>query len=150
MRIGVLRFDVVHVVGHDHRHIVLRGELEELPVNLRQLGYVVFLELDIPPLRPKDIAVPVQPLHGFLDLTGLDERGQLSRQAAGGADQPFAVRGQVVGVDARLIVVAVKLRIRADLEQVVIAGHVLGQQQQVVAALVLVGRHAPSWTGRTG
>ena len=66
-------------------------------------------------------------------LAVLEQRGQLGGQAAGGADQSLAVRSQVVGVDARPVVVAVDLGGGADLEQVAVAGHVLGQQQQVVA-----------------
>jgi len=46
------------------------------------------------------------------------------------------VAGQIVGVDARLVVVAVELRVGAELEQVAVAGEILGQQQQVVAFLV--------------
>ena len=50
--------------------------------------------------------------------------------------KPFGVLGQEVMVDARLVVVAAQLGVRGNLEQVAIARHVAGQQQQVVVLFV--------------
>ncbi len=57
---------------------------------------------------------------------------------------------QVIRIDARAIVVASKLGIRADLKQVAVARHVLGQQQQMVTPsidLTLVAGHRTSPLG---
>ena len=80
----------------------------------------------------------------------IEQAGQLSRQTAGGANQPFGVGSQIVGVDARLVVIAVELRVGAYLEQVAVAGLVLSQQQQVVATLVVHRVAACHWPAPAG
>jgi len=50
------------------------------------------------------------------------------------------MRGQSLFVDARPVVKAFELGQAGELEQVLVARHVLGQQQQVVGLLVLAGQ----------
>ena len=98
---------------------------------------------------------PVQRQPFLLLATPLrvEQSRHLSRQAACRADQPLGVGCQIVGVDARLVVIAVQLGVGADLEQIAIPGLVLRQQQQVVAFLVVYGvaaGHRPSPAGQIG
>ena len=73
---------------------------------------------------------------GLVHVAGADGAGDVGGHAAGGADEAVAVGGQEVEVDARLVVVAVELGGGGDLEQVEVAGPVLGQQQQVGALAI--------------
>ena len=100
VRDRVLFAHVVDVVGHHHRHVDTAGEIKELLVDLGQLGDVVLLELYIPAIRAEQLAIPVQALQRLGLLPVLEQGGQFSRQAARGADQPFAVLRQIVGIES--------------------------------------------------
>ena len=54
------------------------------------------------------------------------------RQAARGRDQPLAVLAQKLEIDARLVVEALEVAARDQVDQVLVAGAVLRDQQQVV------------------
>ena len=145
VRAAVLLAHIVHVVGDDQLQPELLGPGHQRLVDRDQFGDDVLLQLDKEVLVAKDVDVPAQALVGFLLFALVEQLRHLGAQAAGGADQPFGVRGQKVVVDARLVVVAVQLGVRGDLEQVAIAGHVLGQQQQVVVLLVELRRRGRPW-----
>src|SRR5690606_17680257 len=83
----------------------------------------------------------------------VEQPGNLGGHAAGGANQSVGVGGQIVGIDAGFVVVAVELGVTANFEQIFIAGHILGQQQQVMAVFILVGvfiGHAATEGGQIG
>ncbi len=114
VRGGVLFTHVVHVVRDHDRHVVLLREGPELLIDLGQLRDAVFLELDVPPVGAEHIAVPHQPLNREVLFAVLQQARQLGGQAAGGADQPLAVRGEILRIDARPVVIPLELRIGAN------------------------------------
>ena len=59
-------------------------------------------------------------------------RGDLAVEAGRQADQALRVPGEVLAVDARLVVVAVEVGVGDEAAQVPVAGPVLGQQDEVV------------------
>ena len=63
--------------------------------------------------------------------------GDLALQARRQPDQSLGVLGQIALAHPRLVVKAVQRGLRADLRQVLVAGLVLGQHDQVVVAVAL-------------
>ncbi len=137
---GILRFDVMHVVGNHQSHFVPAGPVQQRLVDLAQGRDVVLLKLDEEAILAEDVYIPLQTFQSQLGLLfgtlGAEQGGHLGSQTAGGADQALAVRGEVIGVDARAVVIAAHLRRGADLQQVLVAGLVLSQQQQMMAVLI--------------
>ncbi len=127
------------VVGGDVAGLVMRPQLHQGAVDRLQVGHVVLLELEEEVVLAEQVVIPVQAPAGGLDLALADQARHFGRHAAGGADQPFGVFGQEILVDARIIIEAFQLGRRGDLEQVLVTGLVLGQQQQVGGAPVLLG-----------
>lgn len=131
MRVGVFLLDVMSVVRGDQRN----------PHALRQIDCALgTLALDIE-TAVLDLEVIVF-AEGLLepgdDLVGLslpfsqEMMRQLPRRAAGQADQPLAMLLQHLAADARLVVKAVQKADRRELDQVLEAGLVLGQQRQMM------------------
>ena len=113
------------------RELELAPQLEQRLVDVLQLGDVVLLQLDEEVVSPEDVVIPPQLTPGGVDIVLLDQARDLGRHAAGGGDQPLGMPGQESMVDAGIIVEALQLGSAGDLQQVVVAGLVLGQQQQV-------------------
>ena len=84
------------------------------------------------------VKIPVQTLLGVL-LTALRQGpGHLARHTPGGRDEPIAVSGKERLIDSGTVVEAFELSGGCDLQQVLISGRVLGQQQQMRRAAVLL------------
>ncbi len=132
MRLGLLAPDVVQVVRHDERKADLGGEPQKLLVEPALLGHPVVLELEEEVALAEDVAVRAGELPGELPVVDLERLGDLAVEARGQADEPLAVLGQVLAIDARLVVVAVDVRVGDEAAQVLVAGPVLGQQDEVV------------------
>ena len=147
VRLGLVAPHVVQVVRRDERQTDLRGEPEELLVEPPLLGQAVVLELEEEPVRAEDVAVLAGQLAGELPVLDFERARDLAVEAGRQADQAFAVPGEVLAVDARLVVVAVDVRVRDEPTQVQVAGPVLGEQDQVerlgVGLALLVGHRAP-------
>ena len=109
VRLGLVLADVVEVVGDDQRQPGLRGEPEELLVEPPLLGQSVVLELEEEPVLAEDVAVLAGDAAGELPVVDLERLGDLAAQARRQPDEPRAVLGEVVAVDARLVVVAVEV-----------------------------------------
>ena len=136
--------DVVR--GQETQLVARLHFLHEDLVDGRQLGDAVLLQLDEEAFRPEDVQVFAHKPVGLVHIAGRDRSRDVGRHAAGGADEALAVGSQEVEIDARPVVIAVKLRAASDLQQVQIAGLVLGQQKEMgalaVELRVAVG-HAP-------
>ena len=136
LQFGVLRVDVVHVVGGDELRRVALGQFQQPAVDRRQLGHLVRLQLEEEPLRAKDLEVPVHQALGMFGAAAGQGARDLAREAARGDDQAFAVCCQKVVIDARPVVEAFELGGAGDLQQVAVAGVVLGQEKLVEGATV--------------
>ena len=100
-------------------------------------GRLVQLQFEVVVVA-EDPLVPADRLLGLLQITGRDGARHLARQTGRAADQPLVVLLDLGAVGARTHVETVGPRLRDDLDEVVVSLEVLGQQDQVVAALVLL------------
>jgi hypothetical protein len=131
VRRAVLGHDIMHVVGGHQLRLVARRQVDQLTVDRVQLGDLVVLQLEEEMIAPEDLEVPIQQARRVRIAALHQGAGQFRRQAARGANQACGMRGKEIVVDAGLVVEALQLRGRGDLEQVAVAGVVLGQEQQV-------------------
>jgi hypothetical protein len=138
--------DVVEIVGHDERQAGLGREPQQLLVEPALLGHAVVLELEEEIARPEDVAVLAGDPPSQVPVVDLERLRDLPAQAGGQADQPLGVLREVLAIDARLVVVAVEVRVGDEPAQVLVAGPVLRQQDQVEGlrvGLALAVRHRP-------
>ncbi len=96
----------------------------------------MLLQLNEEVLAAKGLHIPAQALVGLPLLALIEQLGHLSTHTARGRNKPFGMGREEVVIDARLVIVAVELRVRGNLEQVAVAGEVLRQQQEVIILLV--------------
>ncbi len=140
LRLGVLLVDVVHVVGRDDRHAVLLRPALQHRVALPLLRDRVVLDLDVV-VVPEDVEVVLEHL-ARLVLVLLEDRLQhLALQAARRRDEPLRVLAQLLAVDPRLVVVALRVGERGQLDEVAVPRHVLREQHLVVPRAVRFVRH---------
>ena len=150
---AVFLADEVDVVGRDDLHVVLGGQLEDgfvhhllhhvdLCVGAGDFGLVA-LHLEVEVVAEK-VFVPFDGGFGFLEVAAVDGSRDLAGQTGGAADDAFVVFLQELAVDLGFLVEAVDEGVGAELHEVVVAGHVLGQQDEVVRAALLfvVGQEA--------
>ena len=147
VRLGLVLADVVEVVGHDQREPGLGRQAQQLLVEPVLVGHAVVLELEVEAVLPEDVAVLAGEVAGQLPVLDLERLGDLARQARRQPDQPLAVLGEVLAIDARLVVVAVDVGVGHEPAQVPVADEVLGEEDQVeglgVGLALLVG-HRPA------
>ena len=147
VRLRLVLADVVEVVGHDQREAGLRRQAEQLLVEPVLVGHAVVLELEVEAVLPEDVAVLAGEVAGQLPVLDLERLGDLAGQARRQPDQPLAVPGEVLAIDARLVVVAVDVGVGDEPAQVPVADEVLGEEDQVeglgVGLALLVG-HRPA------
>ncbi len=147
VRLGLVLADVVEVVGHDERQAGLRREAEQLLVEPPLVRHAVVLELQVEAVLAEDVAVLAGEVARQLPVLDLERLGDLARQARRQPDQALAVRGEMLAIDPRLVVVAVDVGVGDEPTQVPIADEVGRQQDQVeglgVGLALLVG-HRPA------
>ena len=144
----VLRLvDVVEVVGDDERKPGLGCETQELLVEPALLRDPVVLELEEEPVLAEDVPVLAGELPGQLPVVNLERLGDLAAEARRQAHEALAVLGEMLPVDARLVVVAVDVGVRDEPAQVLVAGHVRREEYEVeglAVGLALLVRHRPT------
>ena len=136
VRLVLLAMDVVEVVGHDQRQPDLGREPEQLLVEPVLLGHPVVLQLQEEPVLAEDVAVVAGDLAGEVPVLRLERLGDLAAEARAEAHEALAVAGEVLPVDARLVVEAVDVGVGDQPAQVAVADEVGGQQDQVVGLAV--------------
>ena len=132
--LALVLVDVMDVVGADHRDAELVAHLEELPVDLDELGDVV-VPLDFE-VEVRHVVEPPRRLPGVLEPTLLDQAGHLAVEAAGEHDQAVAMLLEQLPVDSRPVVEALELGLGGELQQVLVAGLVLGEQRDMERLLI--------------
>ena len=138
VRLGILGAQVVHVAGADHREAGVGGQGEQPGVDRAVLVDARVLQLDVDVLAPEDLHEPVELLAGARRVARQERLAGAAGEAAGERDDAVGVLLEQLVVDARLVVVALEVAERAELDQVVVALGRLGQQREVVP--VAVGR----------
>ena len=143
--------DVVEVVRHDERQARLGGEPEELLVEALLLRHAVVLELQEEATLAQDVAVLAGQRPREVPVLDLERPGDLAIEAGRQADEALAVLGQVLPVDARLVVVAVDVGVGDEAAEVPVADGVRRQEDQVeglgVGLALLVGHRPPGDVG---
>ena len=134
MELAVLAVHVVQVVRRDEPDIVLLGELDEAGVGLALLRQAVVLDLEEEVLAAKDLEVFAHERVGVLHVVLQDSARNLAGDAGREADDALVVLAQEVLVDARLVVHALDVGQRDELDEVAVARLVLREQNQVVVA----------------
>ena len=145
VRLGVVFVHEVHVVGADRAYPVSGGQFAQVSVHLELHGVglvvgpldgrLVELELQIVVVA-EDPLVPEDRLLGLLHVVGRDRARHFARQTGRAADQSLVVLLDLHAVRTWAHVEALGPRLRDDLDEVVVTLQVLGQQDEVVAALV--------------
>ena len=135
VRLGVRILQVVDVVGDDQIQVqIVRDRLETDVDDLLLVdALILHLEEEVP--GAEDVAIRGGGLDRLLLLLAADAGGDLSLEAAAQADQPGRMLRQQVLVDARLVVEALGVAGRHQLDQVVVALAGLGEQHQVIRGL---------------
>ncbi len=129
--LGVLGVHVVQVVRHDHRDLRPSRDLAD-PLTLPFLfGDPVIHELEeVIPLA-EDLLVLLCDLHRRVDPLVEQRARELALQARRQRDEPLRVLAQDLAVHARAVVVAVQVRGGHERDEVLIAGEVLRQEDEV-------------------
>ena len=138
VRAGVGVVDVVDVVGADDLELELLGELEEVGDDLALLGDAVVLDFDEVIFAAEDLDEAGQRGAGVvvtvMQQVLRDERGE----AAGEADQAVGVLREGLKVGARLVIEALEVGVGDELQEVLVAGEVLGDEAEVEDGLAVV------------
>ena len=95
------------------------------------------LQLDVDGVAAEDLREPVELAGGVGGPVLLDRLRDAARHAAGERDHALGVPLEQLEVDARLVVVALEVAERGELDQVPVADLVLREQRQVRVALLL-------------
>ncbi len=129
---GVLLVRVVRVVRREQWRVQLVRHLHELRVDVALLGQAVVLELD----EEGAASEYVLEARRVVACGGVVPRHELlahqTAEAPARRDQTRTVLLQELEVDARLVIEAVEVRVRGDLDQVPVPVVRLGEQRQVV------------------
>jgi hypothetical protein len=126
------------VVRADDLEPELPGELEEPGDDLALLGDAVVLDLDEVVLAPEDVDEPRGRLAGVLPAVVEQVLGHERRQAAREADQAPRMAGERLQVRPRLVVEALQVGVAHELQEVLVALDVPGQEAEVEDAPALV------------
>ena len=128
---------VVDVAGGDGRQAALLGELDELRGDPLLHLEVRVLELDVDVVAAEDLLEPVELRLGVGAAVLLERLADASGEAARERDQPRAVALEQLPVDARLVVVALEVAERGELDQVRVALVRLGEEREMRLPLLL-------------
>ena len=127
---------VVRVVGGDQRRADAPGQLDQLGVGRALLGQAVILQLDEEVVLAEDVLEAGCLLGRAVDVAAEQRLEHVAAEAPGGGDDTLGVRRQQLPVEPRLVVVALEECPRRELDEVLVAPVVLGEQRQVVVELV--------------
>ena len=144
--LGLRAMDVVQVVRAHQRDADLRAQADELLGQAALLRQPVVLHLQEEVVRAQDVAVLAGQVAGELPVIHLEGARDLAVEARRQPDEALRVAGQVLAVDARLVVVAVEVGVGDDAAEVLVAGPVPRQEDQVVGlgvGLALAVGHRP-------
>ena len=137
VRERVVGVEVVDVTGRHEREPRLGGERDQLRVHLLLLGEPGVLELDVGRVAPEDLDEAIEIRAGVLRPPLRERPRHAAREASGERDDPLRVALEELPVDARLVVVALEVAERRELDQVRVTLVRLGEKREVRVALRL-------------
>ena len=121
VRLVLIAPDVVQVVGDDEVQAHLPPERDQLGVQGALLGQPVVLQLKEEALAAEDLLVDAGRLAGQVPVVHFESLGDLAAQAGRRADQALRVAGQMLVVDAGLVVVALEVSVGDQPAEVLVA-----------------------------
>ena len=128
---------VVDVAGGDRRQATLLGELDELRRDPLLHLEVRVLELDVDVVAAEDLLEPVELCLGVALAVLFERLADATGEAPRERDQPRAVALEQLPVDARLVVVALEIAERGELDQVRVALVRRGEEREMRLPLLL-------------
>ena len=137
VRVGLVALGVVDVVGGDQRDVHLVSQVHHLAVDGVEFGDVVALQFEVVPVGELRL-VPAHGLAGFVDLPVDQQLRDFALRARREHDQPLAVLREHFFVDAGLVVEAFQLGDADEFEQILVAGLVLRQQDDVIRLFIVI------------
>ena len=137
MRVRVAFFDIMHVIRRDAFQAELFGEDEQLLVHLGLLGNAVVLQFEEKVFYTERLFEPIHRIARLGDLILHDQIRNFASETAGHANQTSAVLRENIFINARLVIVAVKVRRRSKLDEVFVADLILHQQAKVMILVAL-------------
>ena len=146
LQAGVPLQYVVRVVGGDDGYAEVLVNRVQPVIDLGQFRHVA-VPHEFQVVVSKDFPVPACGGAGVVHASLRDERRHFPTWAAGHDDQPIAELFQNLAIHAGLVVEAFQMRARDQLDQVLVAGIVLGEDGHVVRA-ALVGVSVVPTAGR--
>ena len=136
LRVGVLRAEIVRVVRHDERKPRLACHAQQPLIDLPFLGKALILKLEEEIPRPEDFAVFQRRSLGSVIVVLMQILRDPSCEAGRKADKALVVLPQKVHVHARAVVEAVDEAARDHIDEILIARHILAQQDQMIGLAV--------------
>ena len=131
VRLGVLAAEVVRVVGGHHAETEVLAQPEHPLRHEVFLGDAVLLDLQPEAVRAEALGEPGRAPARLLVVALPQVERHLAREAGGQADDPLGVRLEHLLVDPRAAVEALREPDGAQLDEVLVAGAVLGQENEV-------------------
>ena len=141
VRVGVLVAQVVDVVGGHRAQAGLLGEPRELRQQLALLGQAGVLQLDEDVLGAEELRQTADlGQRRLVVAVAQQQRGDAPLMQPVRAMRPSWCSLEQLPVGARLVVVALEVGARGELDEVLVAGLVARQQREVREALLDAGR----------
>ncbi len=132
VRVRMAFLDVMNVIRRDELEAEFLRPQDQVLVDLRLFGNAVVLQFEEKIVRAERLLEPVHRVARLVQLVFEDPIRDFAREAAGHRDQAFLVRGQDFLVNARLVIIALQMRGGGKLDEVFVAGLVLGQQAEMM------------------
>ena len=132
VRVRMALLDVVNVIRRDALQAELLRPRDEMLVHLRLLGNGVILEFEIEIVRAKSLLKPINAIARLLQVILDDGLGNFARHAAGERDQALVMLREDFLVDARLVVIALQMRRRGELDQILVSLFILREQHEMI------------------
>ena len=131
MGVLLVPVEIMAVVGGHQRQVQFPGQFFQPRVDHPLFRQAVFLKFQVKAVA-KDLLQGKGRGPGLVQAVWLgQEIGNLAVQTGGEADKPLAVPGQDLLVDPRFVVEALQLGDGGQLDKVLVAGAVHGQQHEV-------------------
>ena len=135
LELGILPADVVQIVGGDQRNVEPLVQLHQPLVDGRKLRHATMLH-QLKVVAAESLSVPGSRGPGVFHAPLCDETRDLAAGASRENDQSFAVLLEKLPVCSGLIVESLQMRLRNQLDAVMVAGGVLREHCEVERALV--------------
>ncbi len=132
----ILAMGVVAVVGGEQRCVDAPGDLDQCWVGFVLGGETVVLQLHEEVAPAEDVLQSRSQGFGFDVIIGHEGLEDDAAEATSGGDEALGMAGKELPVDPRLVVVALEVGGRRELEEIAVALVALGQECQVVVELL--------------